>query len=169
MSMVWATRPVGMGDVSTSFKQTKVKTPRFRRKEKTEVIRFQEFMKKKDQALFVSSFTQSVKKPMLSILPLALAPLWTGTKAFAQEAVKVVAEPNMQAKIMTAFAPILDLVQSLAYPVALIVVLGGGLFVMVGNTEKGFSLIQRAGLGYVLIMMLPMLLDVLVDAMSSVV
>lgn len=169
MSMVWATRPVGMGDVSTSMKQTKIKTPLLKRKEKTEVIRFQEFMKKKDQALSVSSPTQSVKKPMLSILPLALAPLWTGTKVFAKEAVQVVAEPDMQAKIMTAFTPILDLVQSLAYPVALIVVLGGGLFVMVGNAEKGFSLIQRAGFGYVLIMMLPMLLDVLVDAMSSVV
>lgn len=169
MSMVWTTRPAGIDGVSTSFKQTKVKTPRFKRKEKTEVICFQDFMRKKDQALSVSSFTQSVKKPMLSTLPLVLAPIWAGTKAFAQEVVQVAAEPNMQAKIMTAFAPILDLVQSLAYPVALIVVLGGGLFVMVGNTEKGFSLIQRAGLGYVLIMMLPMLLDVLVDAMSSVV
>src|SRR5690606_37672934 len=98
--MALATRPVGMSGFSTSIKQTKVKTSRFRRKEKTEVISFQEFMKKKDQALSVPSSIQSAKKPMLSVLPLALAPLWTGTKAFAQEAVQVVAEPNMQAKIM---------------------------------------------------------------------
>lgn len=131
-------------------------------KPKTKTYNFREFMQ-------AESVKKIPKKPLWSVLPLAVAPIWSSTKAFAQETVKVMAEPSMQAKIMTAFEPILELVQSLAYPVALMVVLGGGLFVMVGNTEKGFSLIQRAGLGYILVMMLPMLLDVLVDAMNSVV
>lgn len=35
--------------------------------------------------------------------------------------------------------------------------------------EKGFSMMQKAGLGYLLVMIAPMILDVLVDAMDGVV
>lgn len=133
---------------------------RFKREPKVESYNFQAFMKKEH--------IKPKPLPVMPILPLVAVP-FIPIKAFAQEAVNQGVNQSMQAKIMIAFEPILELVQSLAYPVALIVVLGGGLAVMIGNTEKGFSLIQRAGLGYVLVMMLPMLLDVLVDAMSSVV
>lgn len=122
---------------------------------KTKSYNFREFMR--------DEHASDVKPPTLSLMPLALAP-FVPIKALA-----ATTEASMQAKMMTAFAPIIDLIQSLAYPVALVVVLGGGLAVMIGNTEKGFSLIQRAGLGYVLVMMLPMLLDVLVSAMGTVV
>jgi len=67
----------------------------------------------------------------------------------------------------TAFDPLIDLIQGLAYPVALVVVLGGSIFVMIGNSEKGFSMMQKAGLGYLLVMITPMILDVLVDAMEG--
>jgi len=97
------------------------------------------------------------------------APMTPVTADPSSATVPAVSQATMHDKMMDAFMPIIELVQALAYPVALLVVLGGGLFVMIGNTEKGFALIQRAALGYVLVMMLPMLLDVLVDAMSSVV
>ena len=119
---------------------------------KTKTYDFKEFMRKEHET--------KVKPPTTSLIPLAIAP-FIPTTAFANA--------EMQDKMMTAFEPIISLVQSLAYPVAMLVVLGGGLFVMIGNTDKGYSLIQRAGLGYVLVMMLPMLLDVLVDAMKSVI
>jgi len=103
---------------------------------------------------------KEVKLPTASLIPLATAPLWS--------TMKVSAETTVQAKMMTAFTPIIDLIQGMAYPVAMIVVLGGAIFVMIGNNEKGFALMQRAGLGYVLVMLAPMILDVLVDAMKGV-
>jgi hypothetical protein len=41
--------------------------------------------------------------------------------------------------------------------------LGGGLFVMIGNSEKGFSMIQKAGIGYIMVQLLPLLMDLLVE------
>lgn len=105
------------------------------------------------------------RKPLI---PLMLIP-FTPITAFAETSESAAQAVSVQDKMMSAFSPIIDLVQSLAYPVALLVVLGGGLSVIIGNSDKGLQLIQRAGLGYVLVMMLPMLLDVLVDAMNSVV
>ena len=75
----------------------------------------------------------------------------------------------MQTKIITAFDPLINLIQSMAYPVAMICVLGGGIFVMIGSQDKGYSMISRAALGYCLVMLLPMFMDILVDAMGSVI
>ncbi|WP_010529698.1 hypothetical protein [Lentibacillus jeotgali] len=66
---------------------------------------------------------------------------------------------------MNAFTPLIDLLQSLAYPVSLFVVIGGAIFVMIGNKEKGFN----AALGYMLVVIALIILDVLVDALGSVV
>ncbi|MEI2356041.1 hypothetical protein [Mesobacillus zeae] len=67
------------------------------------------------------------------------------------------------AKVVTMFTPLVDLVRALSYPISLVMMLGGGLCVMIGLSERGFSMIQRAGLGYVLVQMLPILMDLLVE------
>jgi len=97
----------------------------------------------------------------ISLAPLVAAP-FIPSVAHAETAVSV------QGKMMTAFTPIIDMIQGLAYPVAMVVVLGGAIFVMIGNSEKGFSMMQKAGMGYLLVMVAPMILDVLVDAMKGV-
>jgi len=71
------------------------------------------------------------------------------------------------AKVVRAFEPLVELVRAISYPISLTMMLGGGLFVIVGNSERGFGMIQKAGLGYVLIQMLPMLLDLLVEISKS--
>jgi hypothetical protein len=71
------------------------------------------------------------------------------------------------AKVVNAFAPLVELVKALSYPISLVMMLGGGLFVMIGNSERGFGMIQKAGLGYVLVQMLPMLMDLLVEIAKS--
>lgn len=101
---------------------------------------------------------KQVKAPTISLIPLAVAP-FVPTKAFAADS---------QAKVMEAFTPIINLIQDLAYPVAMICVLAGGIFVMIGSQDKGFSMITRSSLGYCLVMLLPMFMDILVDAMRSV-
>lgn len=70
-------------------------------------------------------------------------------------------------KVTGAFTPVIELVRALSYPIGLVMMLGGGLFVMIGNSERGFSMIQKAGLGYVLIQMLPILMDLLVEIAKS--
>jgi hypothetical protein len=71
------------------------------------------------------------------------------------------------AKVVAAFDPLVELVRALSYPIGLVMMLGGGLFVMVGNADRGFGMIQKAGLGYVLIQMLPILMDLLVEIAKS--
>lgn len=66
-------------------------------------------------------------------------------------------------KVVSAFTPLTELVKALSYPICLVMMLGGGLFVMVGNSDRGFGMIQKAGLGYVLVQMLPILMDLLVE------
>lgn len=66
-------------------------------------------------------------------------------------------------KVVTAFDPLVELIKALSYPIGLTMMLSGGLFVMVGNSEKGLATIQKAGMGYVLIQMLPLLMDLLVE------
>lgn len=122
--------------------------------------------KKKTVSYSIGEFMQGEHKiekkaPKMSLIPLAAAPL-IPTVAHAETAVSV------QGKMMTAFTPIIDMIQGLAYPVAMVVVLGGAIFVMIGNSEKGFSMMQKAGMGYLLVMVAPMILDVLVDAMKGV-
>jgi hypothetical protein len=71
------------------------------------------------------------------------------------------------AKVVSAFEPLVELVKALSYPIGLVMMMGGGLFVMVGNADRGFGMIQKAGLGYVLIQMLPILMDLLVEIAKS--
>ncbi|PGT89238.1 hypothetical protein [Bacillus sp. AFS040349] len=107
----------------------------------------------------------------LSTLPLAIAPFTKLQTASAHgtESVTVVANnADMYDKMVTAFDPLIVLVQSLAYPIATVVVLGGAIMVMIGQKEKGYSLMMSAGLGYVLVNMTPMILNILVDAMKAV-
>lgn len=103
---------------------------------------------------------KKIKPPTMSLIPLATAPLWNSVKVSAE---------SIESEMRSAFDPLIDLIQGMAYPIAMVVVLGGALFVMIGNSEKGFSMIQRAGMGYVLISILPMIFNVLVSAMKGVI
>lgn len=106
----------------------------------------------------------------LSTLPLIFAPIANAQTASAHTLtdVPVAANPEMYDKMVNAFDPLIVLVQSLAYPIATVVVLGGAIMVMIGMKEKGYSLMMSAGLGYVLVNMTPMILNILVDAMRAV-
>jgi len=108
---------------------------------------------------------KEVKPPTMSLIPVATAPLWSGVVVSAESAT----EASIQTKMMSAFDPLLQLIQGIAYPVALSVILAGGLFVIIGNKEKGFDMISKSAMGYMLITVLPMIFDVLVSAMKGVV
>lgn len=118
---------------------------------RTKTYDFREFMRHEHLG--------NTKAPTISLIPLAAAPLIPA---------KVFAEPSIQAKMMTAFDPLLQLIQGAAYPIALAVVLGGAIFVIIGKSDQGFDMISKASMGYVLISVLPMIFDVLASVMDGV-
>nr|WP_255451512.1 hypothetical protein [Bacillus sp. JAS102] len=52
---------------------------------------------------------------------------------------------------MIDFESVIFLIKSVSYPIASVVALCGGLFIMVGSWEGGFSLINHAGIGYIVV------------------
>jgi hypothetical protein len=143
----------------------------FKRKE--EAYSIKEFMNRKTCHVAQFEFKEEIRESLgvlggISLLPLATKPFFASKPVFAAEAVPVIASDVMYDKMLHAFDPLIALVQALAYPVAMVVVLGGALFIMIGNKEKGFSMMQGAGLGYVLVQMTPLVLNILVDAMKAI-
>jgi hypothetical protein len=111
-------------------------------------------------------------------LPLALgSPLGAvmgASRAFASESVPVVATPEavtvgakewMGEQTLSALAhvldPVVDILVALSFPVASVVIVGACFLFMFGNSEKAWTMIQNAGLGYVLIQVSPLILNVL--------
>jgi hypothetical protein len=103
-------------------------------------------------------------------LPLSILPMTTLTaQAAGPEASPVINMTSDQIydKMLTAFEPINTLIQALAYPVASIVVLFGAIMVLISQKEKGFQLMSNAGLGVILVNLMPMLLNILVEIMKG--
>ena len=67
----------------------------------------------------------------------------------------------MKEKIIHAFDPLVDLMTSLAAPIAGVMITGGALMTMIGMKEKGYGLIMSASLGYILVQISPLLLNLL--------
>ncbi|MED5102416.1 hypothetical protein P9858_20000 [Niallia circulans] len=95
-------------------------------------------------------------------IPLLLAkPAFAATPA----AVPVGAKEWMGEQALSTLAhtldPLVDVLVALSFPVASVIIVGGCFFFMLGNSEKAWSTIQNAGLGYVLIQISPLILNVL--------
>jgi hypothetical protein len=71
-------------------------------------------------------------------------------------------------KILHAFDPLIDLAIALSYPIAGVMIAGGCLFVMIGNREKGMQMLQNAAIGYILVQLSPMFLNLLVGVGGTV-
>ncbi|TNP14184.1 hypothetical protein FHY73_23565 [Bacillus tropicus] len=50
---------------------------------------------------------------------------------------------------MVGFESVIFLIKVVPYPITSAVALSGGLFIMIGSQERGFSLISRTGIGYI--------------------
>ena len=75
---------------------------------------------------------------------------------------EVVAVPEAtKQSILHAFDPLIDLMIDLALPIAGVMITGGALLIMIGQKDKGFSLIMNSALGYCLVNLTPLLLSLL--------
>lgn len=57
--------------------------------------------------------------------------------------------------------PVIQILVSISFPVASVIMVGACFFFMFGNSEKAWGMIMNAGLGYVLIQLSPLFLDIL--------
>ncbi|AYP68761.1 hypothetical protein BpsS36_00055 [Bacillus phage vB_BpsS-36] len=141
---------------------------------KQEVIKFGEFMSgsyKEKPVKKRKSYGKTVKKVATSTaIPLIFAP-----KVFAEGTAQMVATPEaipvfsgsqfIGEKSLEVLAhaldPVIELMVALSFPIASVIIVGACFFFMFGNNEKAWTTIQNAGLGYILIQLAPMLLNIL--------
>lgn len=63
--------------------------------------------------------------------------------------------------LATVLDPLLDIMVAISFPIASVIMVGGCFFFMLGNSEKAWSMIMNAALGYCLVSLSPLLLDIL--------
>lgn len=63
--------------------------------------------------------------------------------------------------LATILDPLVQVMVTISFPIASVIMITGCFFFMLGNSEKAWSTIMNAGLGYVLIQMSPLFLDIL--------
>ncbi|WP_018130580.1 hypothetical protein [Effusibacillus pohliae] len=103
----------------------------------------------------------TVPLPLLFVVK-GLPPFGITRALAATPEIVPVMSSTVQDKILHAFDPLINMIQSLSYPIAGVMIAGGCLFIMVGQRERGMSMLQNAALGYILVQMSPLLLKLLV-------
>ncbi|EZH67869.1 hypothetical protein DH09_08060 [Bacillaceae bacterium JMAK1] len=99
---------------------------------------------------------------------IALQP-WFFSMANAAEAMPVGAlGDGVKSRIVHSFDPLIDLLQNLSLPLAGVMVTVGGIFVMLGMKERGYSLLMQASIGYILLQLTPLFMDLLVSIGESI-
>lgn len=150
-------------------------------------IKFNEFMsgdykvkeKKKKQRrwntatkLATSAALPLVTGGMVGTIGMVAVAKSTFAQSTAVEAVPVTAKEWMGEQTLSALAhvldPVVDILVALSLPVASVVIVGACFFFMFGNAEKAWGMIQNAGLGYVLIQVSPLILNVLQQVGNAV-
>lgn len=72
----------------------------------------------------------------------------------------VIADKSLE-MLATALDPLVQILVAISFPIASVIMVGACFFFMIGNPEKAWSMIMNAGLGYVLIQISPLFLDIL--------
>ncbi len=100
------------------------------------------------------TFIEPVAVPISQTQPLVLNEtlLAEPTGAFADESL------DMLANVLD---PLLQIMVAISFPIASVIMVGACFFFMFGNSEKGWDTIMRAGLGYTLVQMSPLFLEIL--------
>jgi nitrate reductase NapE component len=156
----------------------------------TKVMKFNEFMsgdyKLKDKAKRQKRIAKATKLATAALLPLATCGA-VGTVGFAMKAFAMtndvpvmLASPVIEvgakqwagetalSTLAHALDPVIDILVALSFPIASVVIVGSCFLFMFGNSEKAWTGIQNAGLGYVLIQVSPVILEVLKKVGESV-
>ncbi|MEA0556094.1 hypothetical protein U1P98_18740 [Lysinibacillus irui] len=72
----------------------------------------------------------------------------------------IIADKSLE-MLATILDPVVQVLVAISFPIASVIMVGACFWFMIGNGEKAWSIIMNAGLGYVLIQMSPLFLDIL--------
>lgn len=74
--------------------------------------------------------------------------------------VGVIADKSLE-MLATILDPVVQVLVAISFPIASVIMITGCFFFMLGNSEKAWSTIMNAGMGYCLIQMSPLFLEIL--------
>lgn len=133
---------------------------------KTETMSISEFLHGKETPV------RKVHPGMFTALPLGLV---GGHMAFASGGATVINGPAVavagsatKQSIMHAFDPLIQTITTLSFPIAGVMITGGALMWMIGLKDKGMGFVTNACIGFILIQMSPMFLDILYGIAASI-
>lgn len=152
---------------------------------RTESIKFGDFMsgEYKDKQKGEKRHTGENKAILKSVAKGAIAipvlgHMLKGSMAFASDGSTVIPSGEViavgamsgavKAKIVHAFDPLIELMVGISLPIAGVMLTGGALMIMVGQKDLGFKLIMNSALGYVLVQMSPLFIDLLAGVGSAI-
>ncbi|WP_324730290.1 hypothetical protein VO178_09750 [Lysinibacillus fusiformis] len=105
-------------------------------------------------AMPVSAPIQQAMEPVVAQIPSTIP-----VNSIA-EPTGIIAEKSLEI-LATALDPLVQILVAISFPIASVIMVGGCFFFMLGNSERAWNTIMNAGLGYVLIQMSPLFLEIL--------
>lgn len=72
----------------------------------------------------------------------------------------IIADKSLEI-LATALDPVIQILVAISFPIASVIMVGACFFFMLGNSERAWNMIMNAGLGYVLINLSPLFLEIL--------
>lgn len=70
--------------------------------------------------------------------------------------------------LATVLDPLVQIMMAVSFPIASVIMIGGSFFFLLGNSEKAWQIIFNSALGYIIIQMSPLFLDILKSVGESV-
>jgi len=100
---------------------------------------------------------QPILEPVSAQIPSTLSTIPVNT---IPQPTGIIAEKSLEI-LATALDPLVQILVAISFPIASVIMVGGCFFFMLGNSERAWNTIMNAGLGYVLIQMSPLFLEIL--------
>ncbi|MBT2717954.1 hypothetical protein [Bacillus sp. ISL-57] len=142
-----------------------------------QVIPFNDFMtgsykakqKKKRKSLnIIKKVSTSIAIPLIMAKPAMAATMDLAPPASVTAGAKEWMGEATLSTLAHVLDPVVDILVALSFPVASVIIVGACFYFMFNNAEKAWSMIQSAGLGYVLIQVSPLILKVLKEVGNAV-
>ncbi|WCH46357.1 hypothetical protein [Lysinibacillus sp. OF-1] len=106
----------------------------------------------------ITPVTAPVQQPILEPI-VAQIPSAIPVNTFPQQT-GIIADKSLEI-LATALDPVVQILVAISFPVASVIMVGACFWFMIGNSEKAWNAIMNAGLGYVLINLSPIILQIL--------
>ncbi|WEG14024.1 hypothetical protein PU629_06550 [Pullulanibacillus sp. KACC 23026] len=138
---------------------------------RTQVIKFNDFMAGENRPEKKHDIRPIIKSALLATGTAIISmPKHSFAATTTSQAIAVNAVPSaVKSQIVHAFDPLVDLIVSLSIPISSVMIAGAALMIMIGQKEKGYSLLMNCAIGYCLVQMTPLFIKLLTGIGSAIV